>query len=100
MGLGGVVLTLSVFVTLRIQERARASAEDWARKNALEHFTPREMSLLRHLAEGCTYHEIADRLSIAEKIVRNTVSQMIGKSNVKSRNELIAVYVRSDRDRE
>ena len=30
MGLAGVVLTLSVFVTLRIQERARASAEDWA----------------------------------------------------------------------
>lgn len=31
MGLAGTVLTLSVFVALRIQERARASAEDWAR---------------------------------------------------------------------
>jgi signal transduction histidine kinase len=30
LGLAGVVLTLCFFVTLRIQERARTSAEDWA----------------------------------------------------------------------
>jgi DNA-binding NarL/FixJ family response regulator len=71
-----------------------------ASKNGLEQFTPREMSLLRHLAEGCTYGEIAGRLCIAEKTVRNTVSQMIWKANVKSRNELLAIYVRSERDRE
>jgi DNA-binding NarL/FixJ family response regulator len=82
---------------LNIVTGARAKE---ARKNGLEHFTPREMSMLRHLAEGCTYKELADKLAIAEKTVRNAVSQMIWKSNVKSRNELIAVYVRSGRDRE
>lgn len=70
-----------------------------AQKSGLEQFTPREMSILGHIAEGLTYKEVADRLSIAEKTVRNTVSQMLWKADAKSRNELIAIYVRSGRGR-
>jgi two-component system, NarL family, response regulator DevR len=69
-----------------------------SRSDPLEHFTPREMSILRHLADGCTYREISDRLAIAEKTVRNAVSQMMGKADARTRNKLIALYVSSARD--
>jgi len=59
-------------------------------------FTPRELSVLRLLAEGCVYKEIGSRLNLAEKTVRNTVCQLVEKSGMTSRNELIAQFVRSD----
>jgi len=59
----------------------------------LGHLTPREMSILGRLAKGATYREIAAELSIAEKTVRNTISQMMWKCDARTRNQLVALYV-------
>ena len=69
-----------------------------SRRSFFEDFTARELGILRLLAQGATYKEAAHQLSIAEKTVRNTVSQMIEKSRATSRNEIIAEFARQKPD--
>jgi DNA-binding NarL/FixJ family response regulator len=50
--------------------------------------TPRELQVLRELKTGATNREIAVRLVISEQTVKNHVSQILKKRNIKSRHEL------------
>jgi len=67
-----------------------------APRGPFDSLTARELSILRLLAEGCVYKEIGFRLNLAEKTVRNMVCQLVEKSGMVSRNELIAQFARSD----
>ena len=52
---------------------------------AFPELTPRERDVLDLLATGCRNHEIARRLGMAEKTVRNHVSQLLLKLQVPDR---------------
>jgi DNA-binding NarL/FixJ family response regulator len=52
---------------------------------AFPHLTPREREVLEHLATGCRNHEIARRLGMSDKTVRNHVSQVLTKLQVPDR---------------
>jgi DNA-binding NarL/FixJ family response regulator len=54
----------------------------------LDELTPREREVLRHLARGYTYKEIARRLSISVKTVETHASAVLRKLQLSSRNEL------------
>jgi DNA-binding NarL/FixJ family response regulator len=54
----------------------------------LDQLTPREREVLRHLARGYTYKEIARRLSISVKTVETHASAVLRKLQLSSRNEL------------
>ena len=58
---------------------------------ALEPLTPREMEILRNLAEGLENPEIAEKLVISEATVRTHVSNILGKLHLASRTQA-AVY--------
>jgi NarL family two-component system response regulator LiaR len=47
--------------------------------------TPREMDTLRLVAQGLSNEEIADRLVISERTVRNYVSNILGKLHLANR---------------
>jgi DNA-binding NarL/FixJ family response regulator len=47
--------------------------------------TPRELDVLRLIASGCRNHEIARRLGLAEKTVRNLTSSVLVKLHVPDR---------------
>ncbi len=55
---------------------------------ALEHLTPREREVLRHLARGYMYKEIALRLGISAKTVEAHVSAVLRKLQLSNRHEL------------
>jgi two-component system, NarL family, response regulator DevR len=57
-----------------------------------EALTPHELRILELVAEGRTNREIAARLNLAEKTIRNYVSTILGKVGVRNRTQL-AVYV-------
>jgi DNA-binding NarL/FixJ family response regulator len=61
-----------------------AAAED----PALDHLTPREREVLRHLARGYLYKEIALRLGISAKTVEAHVSAVLRKLQLSNRHEL------------
>ena len=54
----------------------------------LNRLTPREQEVLRHLARGYTYKEIARRLSISIKTVETHASAVLRKLQFSNRNEL------------
>lgn len=66
---------------------------DWeaARGGAAAAFTPRERDILRYLKQDLTNGEIAQRLYISPNTVRNTVSVMLKKRGMASREQLKAL---------
>ncbi len=54
----------------------------------LDRLTKREREVLRHLARGYTYKEIARRLSISVKTVETHASAVLRKLQLSNRNEL------------
>jgi DNA-binding NarL/FixJ family response regulator len=50
--------------------------------------TPRQREILRELKTGATNRQIAARLVISEQTVKNHVSRVLKKLNIKSRHEL------------
>lgn len=56
--------------------------------------TPKEQQILGLVADGLTNRQIADRLSLAEKTVKNNVSIVLGKLGVESRTQAAVLAVR------
>jgi DNA-binding NarL/FixJ family response regulator len=54
----------------------------------LDQLTPREKEVLRHIARGYTYKEMAARLHISSKTVESHVSAVLRKLQVSNRHEL------------
>ena len=54
----------------------------------LDRLTPREKEVLRHLARGYTYKEIARQLTISIKTVETHASAVLRKLQLSNRNEL------------
>lgn len=75
-------------LTARVLDRLRTgTAED----SRLEGLTDQERRILDLLAEGLTNREIADRMFLAEKTVKNYVSNLLAKMGMARRTEA-AVY--------
>jgi DNA-binding NarL/FixJ family response regulator len=51
--------------------------------------TPRETEVLRLVAKGLAYKQIAERLSIAHRTVQNHVQNTLGKLHLHNRVELV-----------
>jgi two-component system, NarL family, response regulator DevR len=75
-------------VTARVLERLRTGAPE---DEKLEGLTDQERRILDLLAEGLTNREIADRMYLAEKTVKNYVSNLLAKMGMQRRTEA-AVY--------
>lgn len=63
----------------------RLTAED---DRQLDQLTPREREVLRHIARGYMYKEVAQRLGISVKTVEAHVSAVLRKLQLSSRHEL------------
>jgi DNA-binding NarL/FixJ family response regulator len=57
----------------------------------LDDLTAREREILEVVAEGLDNHEIAARLHISEKTVRNHVSMIFSKLQIRSRAQAVAL---------
>jgi DNA-binding NarL/FixJ family response regulator len=83
-------------VTARVLERLRAPAQQDEKLAAL---TDQERRLLDLLAEGLTNREIASRMFLAEKTVKNYVSNLLAKIGMSRRTEA-AVYAARLKERQ
>jgi DNA-binding NarL/FixJ family response regulator len=75
-------------VTTRVLERLRRGPEEDER---LKDLTPQEKRILELLADGLTNRQIADEMILAEKTVKNYVSNLLAKLGMSRRTEA-AVY--------
>jgi DNA-binding NarL/FixJ family response regulator len=75
-------------VTRRVLERLRTGPEEDERLASL---TEQERRILELIAEGLTNRQIADRVHLAEKTVKNYVSNLLAKLGMERRTQA-AVY--------
>lgn len=75
-------------VTARVLERVRKGPEEDER---LARLTPQERNILELIAEGLTNRQIADQIHLAEKTVKNYVSNLLSKLGMERRTQA-AVY--------
>ena len=62
----------------------------------IERLSPQERRVLELISKGLTNREIADEMSLAEKTVKNYVSNMLHKLGMKRRSEAAALAARLD----
>lgn len=74
--------SLDPAVTRRVLTMVREGTQS---TNPFQDLTDRELMVLRELAQGRTNHEIAERLVLSEKTVRNHVSAILDKLGVENR---------------
>ena len=78
-------------MTERLFRKIRGEAEE---DPLLGRLSPQERKILDLIAEGMTNREIADELFLAEKTVKNYVSNLLGKLEMKPRSEAAAYAAR------
>lgn len=83
-------------VTARVLERLRRGPDEDPR---LAQLTGRERSILDALAEGLTNRQIADRLYLAEKTVKNYVSNLLMKLGMERRTKAAVFAARLEERR-
>lgn len=71
-------------MTGRVMERIRQGQQETSQ---LAHLTDQERRILDLLAEGLTNRQIADRMFLAEKTVKNYVSNLLAKLGMQRRTE-------------
>jgi two-component system response regulator DevR len=80
-------------VTSRVLDRIR-NASRVEEAGAFTDLTDQERRVLAHLAEGCSNRQIADRMGLAEKTVRNYVSSILAKLALESRSQAATYPIR------
>jgi two-component system response regulator DevR len=78
-------------VTARVLERIRTGIEEPQELRAL---TDQERRILEFIAEGLTNHEIAQRMFLADKTVKNYVSSVLAKLGLERRTQAAVLATR------
>jgi DNA-binding NarL/FixJ family response regulator len=78
-------------VTLRVLERIRSGVEE---PSELKSLTEQERRILEYVAEGLTNREIAGRMFLAEKTVKNYVSSLLAKLGLERRTQAAVLATR------
>ena len=58
----------------------------------------RELEVLRLVVQGLSNKEIASRMELSENVVKNTLQQLFGKTEVRTRSQLVRVALERYRD--
>jgi len=91
---GGLVL-LDPEVTKELASQTRSvSLSDDAAAETIEELTPREVEVLRLMAEGFGNKQIAARLAISDHTVKFHISSILAKLSVSSRTEAVTQGIR------
>ena len=81
-------------VVFEIAQRVAAARRRGTARSTIEQLTPREIEVLKALAEGLSSKEICDRLYIAPNTLRTHVQNIMSKLRVHSKLEAVAFALR------
>jgi two-component system, NarL family, response regulator DevR len=82
-------------LTARVLDRIRNPHQD----DEIARLSPQERRILEHIGEGLTNHEIAVRMGLADKTVKNYVSHTLTKLGMTRRAEAAALSARIEERR-
>jgi two-component system response regulator DevR len=81
-------------VTMKVLDRIRTATVE-SRDPKLAHLSPTEERILEKVAEGFTNRQIAERIHLSEKTVKNYVSSILRKLEVSRRAEAASYITRA-----
>jgi DNA-binding NarL/FixJ family response regulator len=82
----------------RLLDRPRQNGNATSSNGKLALLTKREHEVVDLLADGLTQEEIAGRLVISPKTVATHIQRILGKLDVRSRAQAVALILREERD--
>jgi DNA-binding NarL/FixJ family response regulator len=85
---------LCPIIASRVLEHFRTDPRPAPQPLPYEHLTQRELEVLQSAADGLTNKEIAERLFITEKTVKNHISNIFSKLNVNDRTQAVLYALR------
>jgi DNA-binding NarL/FixJ family response regulator len=84
-------------MTERLFERLRTGPQE---DPVLSRLSKQERTIVAHIADGLTNKQIADEMFLAEKTVKNYVSNLLAKMGMSRRSEAAAYVARLEGERE
>jgi len=87
---GLVLLDAEVSTTLA----ARVPAATGRRQEGVDELTPREVEVLRMLAEGLSNHELASSLGVSDHTIKFHISSILDKLGASTRTEAVTLGIR------
>lgn len=78
-------------VTAQVLDRIRRGVHQ---PPELAELTEQELRILGHIADGLTNHEIADKMFLAEKTIKNYVTSILAKLGLERRTQAAVLAVR------
>lgn len=80
---------LAPAITRRLIEQFVSRPADGASPQAVRGLTPRELDVLRHLAEGLSNAEIGERLYVTQATVKTHVNRILAKLHLRDRVQAV-----------
>ncbi|NMA12907.1 MAG: response regulator transcription factor [Chloroflexi bacterium] len=85
---GNMVLDSEVIKDIKLSNQAKKSIEDFD-------ITERELDIIKLLAEGMNNKEIGQSLYLSEGTVRNYISYLLDKLNLRDRSQIVVFYYKN-----
>jgi DNA-binding NarL/FixJ family response regulator len=85
---GNMVLDSEVIKDIKLSNQAKKSIEDFD-------ITERELDIIKLLAEGMNNKEISQSLYLSEGTVRNYISYLLDKLNLRDRSQIVVFYYKN-----
>jgi len=89
---GHVVIEPSLLSQVVSRPRVSTKADDVVKQHKL---SEKELTIIRHIADGLTNSEIASAMFLAEGTVKNNVSQILSKLTLRDRTQLVIFAFRN-----
>ncbi len=82
----------------RVAEQILEQFQELSRERETADFmsplTPKEMEVLRLMAEGCLNKQIADKLDVTEQTVKNHITSILRKLNANARTQAVVIAIK------
>ncbi len=85
---GNMVLDSEVIKDIKLSDKKKKSIEDFD-------ITERELDIIKLLAEGMSNKEISQSLYLSEGTVRNYISNLLDKLNLRDRSQIVVFYYKN-----
>ena len=82
----------------RVAEQILQQFHELSRQKETESFmsplTPKEMEVLRYMAEGFLNKQIADKLDVTEQTIKNHITSILRKLNANARTQAVVIAIK------
>ncbi len=81
-------------VAEQILQQFRELSREKETASFMSPLTPKEMEVLKYMAEGYLNKQIADRLNVTEQTIKNHITSILRKLNANARTQAVVIAIR------